>query len=75
VSKDLRRYASQTKTRLLIGFFLILVLVGIGSIYLLWGPSAAISGLVCIVMGLTPVVLSWILLTFLGWIARRANED
>jgi hypothetical protein len=72
--KDLRRYARQTNFRLVAGYFLILILIGIGSIYLIWGSSAAVSGLICIGLGLAPAVLIYILLAFLGWMAKKANE-
>jgi hypothetical protein len=72
--KDLRRYARQTNTRLLVGFFLILVLVGLGMIYTIWGSSAAIAGLICIGAAMVPAVLIWLMLSIVGWIAKKANE-
>ncbi len=56
------------------GFFLILLFVGLGSIVLIWGKDAALAGLVCIGLGLIPAALIAALLWVLGWIARRAND-
>ena len=75
MGRDLRRYSKQTNARLLIGFFVILIVVGVGSIYVIWGKAAAVSGLACIGLGLIPVVLIWALLWFLGWIAKKADQE
>lgn len=74
MSRDLRRYSRQTNFRLLIGFFLLLVLVGVGSIYFIYGRDAAWMGLVCILGALVPVVLVWGLLTILGWVAKKVDQ-
>lgn len=67
MTRDLRRYASQTNTRLVLGFLLLLVIVGIGSIYLVYGREAALMGLVCLLAGLSPVVLIFLVL----WVIER----
>ena len=72
--KDLRHYARQTNTRLLVGFFIILILVGLGMIYAIWGSSAAVSGLICIGAAMVPAVLIWLMLSILGWIVKKVNE-
>ena len=74
MTKDLRRYASQTNNRLLIGFFLILLVIGLGSIYLIYGREAALTGLICIAFALIPVLLVVIVIAFLGWAARKLDE-
>jgi hypothetical protein len=74
MARDLRLYARQTRFRLLIGFFVVLVLVGIGLIYLLWGKNSALMGLVCIGFSLVPAGLVWLILSFLGWLARYLDE-
>lgn len=73
MTRDLRRYARQTNIRLLIGGLLIIFLVGIGLIYLFYGRSAALMGVVCMAAGLVPLALTWLILIFIGWIAKRAN--
>jgi len=71
----LRRYARQTNARLLIGFLLILFLVGDGLIYMFYGRQAALMGLICMLLGLAPVVLVWLLLWALEWTAKRLDRD
>ena len=75
MGRDLRRYARQTNVRLLIGFVLLLFLVGDGLIYLFYGREAALMGLVCLLSALAPVLLILIALWIIDWIARRANPD
>jgi hypothetical protein len=55
--RDLREYARQTNFRLVLGFILLLLLVGDGLIYLFYGKSAAATGLFCILAGLVPVMM------------------
>ena len=74
MTKDLRRYASQTNIRLLIGFFLILLVIGLGSIYLIYGRDAALTGFICISFALVPVLLVVGVLAILGWAARKLDE-
>ncbi len=74
MTKDLRRYASQTNTRLLIGFFLILLIIGLGSIYLIYGRDAALTGLICIGFALVPALLVVGVIAFMGWAARKLDE-
>jgi len=75
MSRDLRRYARQTNTRLFIGFLLLLLIVGDGLIYLIYGRSAAFIGLTCILLGLLPLVLVWLAMNFLGWLAKHMGGD
>ena len=75
MTRDLRRYARETNARLIIGGILILFLVGDGLIYLFYGRSAAIMGLVCMAAGLLPLLLIWVILTIMGWIVKRANYE
>lgn len=72
--RDLRKYANQTSFRLALGFILILLLIGDGLIYYLYGKSAALTGLICIIGGLFPIVLIWLLLVLVEWVAKRADE-
>jgi len=74
LSRDLRRYARQTNIRLLVGFILLLVVVGDGVIYGIYGSVAAVSGILCILAGLAPLVLIFLSLKILEIIAMRADE-
>ncbi|HXF85409.1 MAG TPA: hypothetical protein VNK49_08470 [Anaerolineales bacterium] len=75
MSRDLRKYARQTHLRLAIGAILLLVIVGGGLIYFIYGAGAAFTGLLCILAGLLPILLIAISLTLLDWIQKRANRS
>ncbi len=64
---DLREYARQTNLRLVLGFIVLLLVVGDGLIYLFYGKSAAATGLFCIVAGLVPIFM--ILVVF--WLIEK----
>ena len=51
MSRDLRQYARQTNFRLIVGFILLLFIVGDGLIYLFYGQGAALMGLICLLGG------------------------
>ena len=73
MSRDLRRYARQTNIRLALGGVLLLFLVGDGLIYIFYGRSAAVLGIVCLLLGLALLVLIGLALWIIEWIARRAT--
>ena len=73
--RDLRKYAQQTDRRLIVGGLLILFVVGDGLIYLIFGQQAALAGLICLLIGLIPLVLIWISLALISWLVRRANRE
>ena len=75
MSRDLRHYARQTNTRLIIGGILLLFIVGDGLIYLFYGRNAALMGIVCLLFGLSPLVLIWGALAGLEWIVKRADKS
>jgi hypothetical protein len=75
MTRDLRRYARQTTTYLLVGGILILFVVGDGLIYLMYGRQAALMGLLCLGAGLAPLLLIWLVLALMGWIVQRANRE
>jgi TM2 domain-containing membrane protein YozV len=70
MSRDLRKFASQTNTRLALGGLILLFVVGDGLIYLVYGGSAALFGFLCLVAGLSPVVLIWLVL----WLIERIKN-
>jgi hypothetical protein len=71
MSRDLRQYARQTSFRLVIGFLLVLFIIGDGLIYLFYGRAAAITGILCILGALAPVILILLALWAIDWIAHR----
>jgi len=73
--RDLRKYAQQTDRRLIVYGLLILFVVGDGLIYLIYGRQAAMAGLICLLIGLIPLVLIWISLALISWLVRRANRE
>jgi hypothetical protein len=75
MSRDLRKYASQTNVQLIGGALLVLFIIGDGLIYFIYGKSAALMGLLCLLAGLIPVVLVVLVLIFLDWIRKRVDRD
>jgi hypothetical protein len=75
MTRDLRNYSTQTNKRLLIGFFTILIVVGIGSIYLFFGRNAAFMGLFCLGLALIPALIIWALLNAFEYITKIANAE
>lgn len=73
--RDLRKYARQTTTRLIVLGILALFLIGDGLIYLLYGAGAAIGGLLCLGAGMVPIILILVFFAVADWIVKRANRD
>jgi hypothetical protein len=73
--RDLRKYANQTFVRLIAGGLLVLFIVGDGLIYLFYGAGAALTGLLCLVGGLAPIVLILLFMLLLDWVVKRANRE
>jgi len=74
MGRDLRKYAGQTNLRLVLGGILLFFIVGLGLIYGFYGGRAAIMGLLCMVLGLTPILMIWFVLWIIDWITRRAEK-
>jgi hypothetical protein len=75
MSRDLRKYASQTNIRLILGGILLIFVIGIGLIYFFYGQGAALSGLLCLVVGLIPIVLIWLMFWLLEFITKRVKSE
>lgn len=75
MTRDLRKYARQTNVRLAVGAVLVLLIVGVGLIYTIYGPGAAVTALLCLLAGLSPIVLIALSLMLLDWIGKRANRS
>lgn len=73
--RDLRQYARNTNVRLLAGFVLLLLIVGIGLIFIIYGRNAALMGILCILGGLLPLGLIFLLLLGVEAIAKKANDE
>lgn len=55
MGRDLREYANKTNFFLVVGFILLLLVVGDGLIFLFYGRSAALTGLFCILAAFIPI--------------------
>ena len=73
--RDLRKYAQQTNRRLILGGILLLFVVGDGLIFLIYGKEAALMGLTCLLFGLAPLVLIWLSLELISYLARKADGE
>ncbi len=74
MKRDLREYARQTNIQLIVAAFVLLFGVGLGLIYVIYGPGAAGIGLLCLLGGMLPIALIVLALLTIDWIARRARS-
>ncbi len=74
MKRDLREYAKQTNIQLTVAAFVLLFGVGLGLIYVIYGPGAAGIGLLCLLGGLVPIALIFGALLAMDWIAKRARS-
>lgn len=75
MTRDLRRYASQTNVRLFLGGIVLLFVVGDGLIYVIYGAGAALTGLMCLALGLLPLGMVWAALWLMDWLVKRAGRE
>jgi hypothetical protein len=73
--RDLRKYARQTDMQLIIGFIVLLIVVGLGLIFFIWGAGAAMTGLICVGVALLPVLAVLGVVWILDYLARRARGE
>jgi len=71
MTRDLRRYAKQTNIRLIIGGIAIIIIIGDGLIFLLYGRDAAVMGVLCFMVGLLPLLVIWMVLFFFEWVVNK----
>ena len=74
MSRDIRRYASQTTFRAAIGAVLLLFIVGLGLVWLIYGPAAALTGLLCLLGALVPIGLIALVIWGMDWMVKRSND-
>jgi len=74
-SRDLRKYAAQTNVRLAAGGVLVLFVIGLGLIYVIYGLGPALMGLLCLGIGLAPLLLIFVSLWMMDWVVKRANRE
>jgi hypothetical protein len=73
--RDLSKYARQTDVQLIIGFSLLLIVVGLGLIFFIWGAGAAVAGLICVGAALLPVLAVLGAIWIIDLLARRARGE
>lgn len=74
MTRNLQKYSRQTNLQLIGGALVLLFIVGDGLIYWLYGSQAALMGFLCLLAGLTPVVLVVLIILLLDWITKRATR-
>ena len=75
MTRDLRKYARDTNTQLIVGALLMLFIIGIGLIWLIYGAGAALMGFLCVLGAFVPIGLILLSLYILDWITKRAGGD
>jgi len=73
MTKDLRNYAKQTRSRLVIWFLIILFIIGLGLIWLIYGARSALLGFLCLIGSFIPIGLIFLFLFGLDAIVK--NQD
>ncbi len=74
MKRDLRDYARQTNIQLAVAAFVLLFGLGLGLIYVIYGPGAAGVGLLCLLGALVPIALIFVALYAMDWISKRARS-
>ena len=75
MARDLRKYASQTKYRLIFYFLVILFVIGLGLIWWLYGRGAAGMGLLCLISMALPVLAVILIMVLLNVVVERLHRD
>jgi hypothetical protein len=75
MARDLRKFAANTNTQLIVGGLLLLFVVGLGLIALFYGMSAALVGLLCMLGGLVPIGLVALLMFGLDVIVKKSHKE
>ncbi len=75
MARDLRKFARQTNVRLVIGALLLAFIIGDGLIFLIYGKSAALGGLLCLLVGMVPVLLVIGVIILIDWARKRLDHD
>ena len=72
--RDLRAYSRRTQVGLALGALTLLLLVGDGLIWIIYGRAAAGLALLCTAIGVAPLLLIWLALAGIGWLAKRLDR-
>ena len=73
MGSDLRRNRRQTTINLFVGFMILLLVGGGGLVYLIYGVNALPTYLLCLGVGLAPLLLIGLTLVAMQWIVDRSG--
>ncbi|MBN1266028.1 MAG: hypothetical protein JXA25_11075 [Anaerolineales bacterium] len=72
---NLRKYMQQTRTRVIVGFLLLLFIIGDGLIFALYGREPFLMALLCTGLALAPAILVGIFLWGLEILTKRLRDE
>ncbi|MCL5429396.1 MAG: hypothetical protein M1347_06325 [Chloroflexi bacterium] len=72
--RDLRQYSKQTNLHLFAGFLFLLLVIGEGLIWTLYGAGAALFGLLCLFAAVLPIGFIWLILWLAELVLKRADH-
>jgi F0F1-type ATP synthase assembly protein I len=75
IRKTLAEYSRQTTFRLIVGGIFILFIIGDALIFYIYGSAAAISGLLCLGIGLLPVLIIVGILWVMEYIVKKNSDS
>ncbi|MBA4313241.1 MAG: hypothetical protein C0417_11490 [Chlorobiaceae bacterium] len=73
--RDLRAYSKQTFFRLILGSLAIIIIVGLGLIYIFYGKGAVITGFLCISSGLLPIVVILLVFQLIDFVIKKSKNS
>lgn len=73
--RDLRGYARGTQVRLLLGGLILVLVVGNGLVWMLYGPNAARLSLMCMGIFLVPGLMIGISLWLMQIVVRKDRDE
>ena len=73
--RDLNKYKRETNIRLVVGAVILIFLIGDGLIFLIYGKGPGMMGLICLLIGMVPVLLIALVIFIFDWSVKRANRE
>jgi len=73
--RDLNKYMRETRIRLIIGAVSLIFLLGEGLIFLIYGKGPGLMGLICLFVGMVPVLLITLVIYVFDWSVKHANRE